>query len=152
MDIPDATTEIKSFSKIPIIAVTASVVFESKDKKNNIFDDFLHKPLKIENLIHSLCKFIKCEVKTLPLEQIDDYKHETFSLKEYLSKCPNLDKMLFDAKTQGDIQLIQEFAKELYKCGEKSNIESFKRVATQLTFAVESFDIGERNILLNSFE
>ncbi len=148
----EATAEIKSFSKIPIIAVTASVVFGTKDEKNDIFDDFLHKPLKIENLIHSLCKFIKCEVKTLPQEQIDNYKHETFSLKEYLLKCPNLDKVLSDAKTRGDIQQIQEFAKVLYKCGEQNNIESFKRLATQLTFAVDSFDIGECNILLNSFE
>jgi CheY-like chemotaxis protein len=148
----EATAEIKSFSKVPVIAVTASVVFGMKDKKNDVFDDFLHKPLKIENLIHSLCKFIKCEVKTLPLEQINEDKHEIISFTEHLQECPNLDKMLADAKTQGDIQLIQKFAKELYKCGEQNNIESFKRVATQLIFAVDSFDIGECNMLLNSFE
>lgn len=149
----EAATEIKSFSKIPIVAVTASVVFGMKDEKNNIFDEFLLKPLKLENLMHALCTFLKCDIKMLALQnQEEESVQEKVSIKKYLQKCPHLEALLIEAKTQGDIQRIQEFAEELYKCGEKNEISAFKSSATKLFLAVESFDIGECEVLLSSLE
>jgi len=145
----EATNEIRSFKKVPIIAITASVVSKKINKENLLFDDFLHKPIKMDDLTHSMCKFIKCKTEVITQElsntKIDI---ENISLKKYT----NLQNLLHKAKTNGDIELIQNFADELDSYGELNNIEAFKTIATQISSAVSSFDIGECEILLNKFK
>lgn len=148
----EATKKIKSLKNIPIIAITASVIFINKDEKNNLFDDFLQKPLLYDKLIESLSKFLECEVKQLPgkVKNLDD--EETLYIKKYLYKCKNIKNLLMDAQTQGDIEVIKKFADEIYLCGKENNIEAFKNIAIKLFAAIDSFDIGECTILLNKFE
>lgn len=149
----EATQEIKSFSNIPIIAVTASVVFGKENKRNAIFDDFLQKPLKEENLMYTLSKFLKCETKTISNEhEISFMQNEVLPLAELLNICPNIESFLRDAKTKGDIQLIEIFAQKLKECGEKKSNETLESIALKLSYAIDSFDIGECMILLNYFE
>jgi len=54
-------------------------------------------------------------------------------------------------KKNGDVSLIQTFADKLDLIGDEDNVEEFKRVSTQLSSAVSSFDIGECLFLLNRF-
>ncbi len=143
-----ASNEIKSFKNVPIIAVTASVIFGQENKQHNIFDDFSHKPLQSNDLFHAICNFIKCELQVASVSANNIGKHlQNLSLKDY----PNLEELFLNAKNNGDIELIQKFADELAVCGEKNSIESFKNISIQISSAVESFDIGECEILLNIF-
>ncbi len=145
----EATREIKSFKDVPIIAITASVVSEKNNIENIIFDDFLHKPIKSAALKHAMCEFLTCNIKVVdnPFNTIKVDIND-ISLSEY----PDLKVLLDKAKTGGDIELIQQFSDALNVYGQKNDIGSFKTLSTQLFSAVESFDIGECEILLNKFK
>ena len=142
----EATSEIKSYKDIPIIAITASVISQKNNEANLIFDDFLHKPIQSSELLTSMCKLLPCEIKTLTVQDIET-KDETASLQGF----PELQELLGKAKTDGDIEVIQDFADILDKYGEENDIEIFKIISTQLSSAVNSFDIGECDYLLNKF-
>ncbi len=145
----EATTEIKSFKDVPIIAVTASVISKIDDPENLIFDDFIHKPLDIEKLFYSMSQFLKCEkVKSKTPNTFTNRSALSLSLNSY----PKLQKLLQKVKTSGDIELIQEFSNQLQSHGKKDNIETFQTLSIQLSSAVSSFDIGECEALLNQFE
>ena len=47
------------FSKIPVIAVTASAMKTSEDEISSICDGFLRKPFKMEDLMNLLTKYLK---------------------------------------------------------------------------------------------
>ncbi|NOQ30441.1 MAG: response regulator [Helicobacteraceae bacterium] len=144
----EATNEIKSFQNVPIIAITASVVAQKSDENNKIFDDFLAKPLKENDLINSMCNFLKCTIikkeKDLTLQESREYNIS-------LNKYPELQSLLAQAKNNGDIEIIQKFSNELYDYASKENNEKLKTISLQITSAVDSFDIGECEALLNKF-
>lgn len=143
----EATQEIKAFKEVPIIAITASVVSDKNTKNNLIFDDFLHKPLKEQELLQSMCQFLNCQTQSITETIIEKEEPSNISLSQHTQ----LHELLQKAKTDGDIELIQEFADRLDECGEENDIESFRTIATQITSAVSSFDIGECEALLNNF-
>lgn len=144
----EATNEIKSFSSIPVIAITASVVFNIKNPKHDIFDDFLHKPLKKDTLLLSMSKFLKSKIEFTENEKLSkDIQPVKISLKKY----PSIFSLVNNAKVAGDIQMVQKLANELEYYGDKENIEDFKDIATKLSSAVDSFDIQECDILLAIF-
>lgn len=145
----EATQAIKAFKDIPIIALTASVISKKDSKENLIFDDFLYKPIKMDKLTHSMCKFLKCDIQnTEDTTKIFKENHKNISIKKY----PNLVQSLERAKVGGDIELIQKFADELNTCANDNNSESLRVIAIQISSAVSSFDIGECEILLNKFK
>ncbi len=144
----EATNEIKSFSSIPVIAITASVVFNIENPKHTIFDDFLHKPLKKDTLLLSMSKFLKSEIEFSEDEKLSkEVRSPKISLKGY----PSIFALVNNAKVAGDIQMIQKLANELEYYGDKDNIEDFKDIAIKLSSAVDSFDIQECDILIALF-
>ena len=145
----EATEEIKAFKNIPVIAITASVFTEKYHKDNMIFDSFLHKPIANNILVNEMCQYITCTIE--PLNQLLDAKEiveiHSISLESY----PELKKLLTVAKKAGDIELIQKFADTLEVYANKHNSKEFKNISILLTSAVESFDIGECENLLDKF-
>lgn len=145
----EASKEIKDFRDIPIIAITASVAFDKSNEDNLIFDHFMNKPIKNYELIYAMSKYLKSKIEMME----SDYDHIDADADNIsLAKHPALVSLLKEAKIAGDIELIQKFADELDVYGNKYNIESFKTISMQITSAVDSFDIGECEILLNRFE
>jgi len=145
----EASHEIKSIKNIPIIAITASVFFAQENEAHKIFNDFLHKPLQSNDLLHAMCKFIQCQVQIAPLAHHEIEKNlQNISLQKY----PKLEALLLQARNNGDIAVIQKFADELLVCAQTNALKSFKNISIQLSTAVDSFDIGECEILLSSFE
>ncbi|WP_372998216.1 ATP-binding protein [Sulfurimonas sp.] len=145
----EATNEIKKFKNIPIIAITASVIFNKHNKEHDIFDNFLHKPLKKDSLLIAMSDYLKSEIQVIQNDIITTYTHTTdISLDNY----PALKELLLEAKIAGDIELIQKFADQLYVFAKKDNLESFINISNKLSAAVESFDIGECEVLLNMFK
>ncbi|MDQ1263219.1 MAG: hypothetical protein QG559_220 [Campylobacterota bacterium] len=151
----EATQEIRSFAtNLPIIALTASVAFGLESDKNAIFDDFLQKPIKEKKLLFSISKFLKCHlipVKNSSTQEIA-FEDVNIVLNDYLALCPELNTLLINAKKQGDMQLIADFAEKLYDCGKKSKNTYFINISTKLSYAIESFDIGECMVLLERFK
>ncbi|MCD6190327.1 MAG: response regulator, partial [Sulfurimonas sp.] len=144
----EATREIKEFKDMPVMAITASVVSTKEGKENKIFDDFLHKPVKSEVLMDSMCKFLKCEIKDIEQTSNEKQHLEDVSISEY----PKLQELLKRAKSEGDMELIQEFAHEIEKIAKENKSDELKTISTQILSAVDSFDIGECEILLSRFK
>jgi signal transduction histidine kinase/CheY-like chemotaxis protein len=145
----EATNEIKEFKNIPIIAITASVVFNVHNTQHNIFDNFLHKPLKKESLLIAMADYLKSEIQVVENDITITQMHTTdISLDSY----PSLKELLLEAKIAGDIELIQKFANQLEVYAKKDNIDSFRNISNKLSAAVDSFDIGECEVLLNMFK
>ncbi len=144
----EATREIKEFKDLPVMAITASVVSTKEGKENKIFDDFLHKPVKSEVLMDSMCKFLKCEIKDIEYTSNEKQNLKDISISEY----PKLQELLKRAKSEGDMDLIQEFALEIEKVAKENKSDELKTLSTQISSAVDSFDIGECEILLSTFK
>ena len=144
----EATREIKDFKNIPVMAITASVMSKREGEENKIFDDFLHKPVKSEVLMDSMCKFLKCEIRDIGHSSTEEQNLEDISINEY----PELQELLKRARSEGDMDLIQEFAHEVERVAKANGIDELKTVSTQLLSAVDSFDIGECEILLSKFK
>ena len=145
----EATKEIKEFSSTPVIAITASVISQKENDENRIFDDFLHKPIRKDELLHSMCSYLECEIiKEESFESSLVDEGTTISLKNY----PELRALLLRAQSEGDIELIQEFADKLDFCADKHSVELMRTLSTQISSAVNSFDIGECEILLSRFD
>ena len=144
----EATREIKAFKNIPIIAITASVISQKDNEENAIFDDFLHKPIKKDELTRAMCEYLKCEIITSDTQAKDG---ETEVKDVSLSAYPELSELLIKAKNDGDIELIQKFSDKLDDYAEKNDNEIFRTLSTRISSAVSSFDIGECKILLDKF-
>ncbi len=144
----EATREIKEFKDIPVMAITASVVSTKEGKENSMFDDFLHKPVKSEVLMDSMCKFIKCEIKDIQYPTDEKQNLEDISISEY----PELLKLLKRAKSEGDMETIEEFAREVESLAKEKQSDELKTISTQILSAVDSFDIEECEILLAKFK
>ncbi|MEN8303215.1 MAG: ATP-binding protein [Campylobacterota bacterium] len=144
----EAVREIKEFKDVPVIAITASVVSTQDSEENRIFDDFLHKPVKSEILMDSMCNFLKCKMKDIVHSSDEKQNLEDISIAEY----PKLQELLKRAKSEGDMDLIQEFAHEVERVSKEKSSNELKTIATQILSAVDSFDIGECEILLSKFK
>ncbi len=150
MDGYEATKIIKERSKIPVIAITASVMYRSDDQRNEIFDEFLHKPVEFDHLVNTLSKFLACEIiQVEPEPEIEINKIEIDTVR---AECSELVMMLKRAKEDGDMDAIESFAHELKQCADRTDNQTFEHISEQLLMAVDSFDIEECNILLNKFD
>ncbi len=148
----EATKEIKAFKDIAIIALTASVISKKNNKDNLLFDDFLLKPIKYEALLHSIANFLNSKIIQSDSVLQEQYNSISGISAISLETYPELAQLLAQAKIAGDIELIQQFADKLDYYADKDNIEEFKSMAKRLTSAVSSFDIGECELLLNTFK
>ena len=144
----EATKEIKEFKNLPVMAITASVISRKEGEENLIFDDFLHKPVKSEVLMDSMCKFLKCEIKDIEPSLDENQNLGDISISEY----PKLQELLKRAKSEGDMELIQEFALQVKRVAKENKSDKLKMLSTQILSAVDSFDIGECEILLSKFK
>lgn len=149
MDGYEATNIIKENNNVPIIALTASVVNIKNDKRNEIFDDFLLKPIEFKVLINSLSEFLKCEIEII--EEDVFYENEECKIDHFYKDCPELEEKLKDARNNGDMQAIEEFAHVLKKCADLTKDSSLSNISEQFLIAVESFDVEACEILLNRF-
>ena len=144
----EATKEIKEFKDVPVMAITASVVSTKDGEENEIFDDFLHKPVRSEVLMDSMCKFLTCEIRDIEPLFEEPQEINEISIAEF----PKLQELLQRAKKEGDMELIKEFANEIEIVAKEHKEDELKTISTQIISAVESFDIGECEILLSKFK
>lgn len=148
----EAASQIKSIkANIPIIALTASVDFGIENPKNAIFDDFLQKPIKEQKLLISLSHFLPCTIHKQEKNKIYNTTHE-ISFSNYEERCDKLKALFNDAKRQGDMNLIELFAKRLLECAKEYKDSNLDAVASKLLIAAQSFDIGECMAIFEQFK
>lgn len=148
----EATYEIKSIRpNIPVIALTASVDFGIENPKNAIFDDFLQKPIKEQKLLLSLSRFLPCTIHKQEKNEIYNTTHEIF-FSNYEKRYSELKALFNDAKMQGDMSLIELFAKRLLECAKEYKDSDLDAIASKLLIAAQSFDIGECMAIFEQFK
>lgn len=144
----EATEEIRTFSTVPVVAVTASVVFSEQDAKDKLFDAFLKKPLKREALLETLALFL---AHTTEEQIVEDLGASSLDTEISLAEAPELYTLLVEAQKSGDIERMAEFAQRLQHHENEALRESAADAALRLEAAVKSFDIGEALEILSKF-
>ncbi|MBK7868666.1 MAG: response regulator [Ignavibacteriales bacterium] len=150
-------------SHIPVIAITASVMREETLKLKEEFDSFLAKPVRWEDLIREIAKFLKSNLKenSFPKKTFVDVKEE-FQFK-YKRGSTSIDpEILLEAKerfmkkwrevSEGMfIEDVQEFAEELINSAEKLNCSMIWEYGNDLRATTESLEIEKMQQLVAQF-
>lgn len=157
-----ATKRIKNNPKtnnIPIIAVTATFMQDDKIKITELFDGFITKPFKEEDIIQSLKDY-------LPYDSLNKVSSEK---KQEITEFSNqLDaqtkKQILDILESGLLKTWEEikkglyfskiklFADEIIKIGEKFTYTNFINYGKKLKKEAESFDVAALPKTINNFE
>ena len=154
MDGYQATQEIKTFSNIPIIALTASVMMD--DLKHSIVDDFdgfLRKPVLKADLFNELCKFLPSEqivvTETSVKKTLTD--SERASLPEVLKALKKLTGQCSSISKSNHIAEIKAFVDRILEITNQHPVSAVSEYAEQLKNDVDSFEIGAIKQSLNYF-
>jgi two-component system sensor histidine kinase EvgS len=150
-----AAEEIKVFSNVPIVALTASVMASQFEQfKKDSFDGYLRKPVLKAELINELCKF-------LPFDQLleEDESQQKIVLSEAEIECLSdavemLKKLTEQCKTvskSNNMTLIKMFAEAVIDVTKHHSVSPINYYAEQLSNAIESFEIGAIKGFLNEF-
>ncbi len=155
MDGYDAAREIKSFSNIPIVALTASVMADEFNRlKKEYFDGYLRKPVTKSELFDELTKFLpfktSAESQEEPAEIIlsdDEYANLSLALKRLKALTDHHQRVV----KNNSISDIQQFAQELKQACEQYPLAVISRHAEQLIEEIDAFDIPAIKRSLNSY-
>jgi len=152
---------------IPIVALTASITpREEKKIKSCQFDNYLSKPIDIEELFTVLSHYLKytesngedskdVEIQEESLESIDD-RPLTF---EEFEKLPELIQILeseFLAKSEElavllDIDEVENFARKVFDLGKSYNVNFLKSYGKELLEFSDDFEIDRISLALRHF-
>ena len=152
----------KLSKNIPVIALTASISDENKDKYTDSgFNAVLLKPLDIEVLLQEVSKY-------LPFDRLDkelQVEKEAENLIESLEASkPNLNKLQIAIVDLKELIPVQEklkkqkfvndillFAKQIGAVGTKYKISYISKYADDLVFYTENFDTEKMEKSINNF-
>jgi len=139
--------------KIPVIAVTASVMGSDAEKiQTHRFDGFLRKPVGLDEVVRECMRFLpyKKEHEIVTKEvldiQTDRLSPELVAVlqNEYLHEH----KLI---KDKGDFSLILSFAKRLEDLAKRYSVDFLLHYASTLQQSCKSFDIEKVDLLMNDF-
>ncbi|MCG8569720.1 MAG: ATP-binding protein [Spirochaetes bacterium] len=161
MDGFEAIKQIKAneqWKSIPVIAVSASVM--NQDSNDVIalgFDHFLHKPLRLNELLNVLKEYI-------PHEEIgkQDKPYSIYAQLVTDQNYPYLDKMISflkkdcqeewkSLKGKLHFQKINIFAQKIKKFSEKYQFALCQDWADKLLLNIKTFNVEQINLLLDQF-
>lgn len=146
---------------IPIIALTASVSARSKETMmEKGFDDFLAKPIVMDDLMTVLSNFLTVETKALPVaeNQVKTVPGTTFQPKE-ITNIPELVTILerdilsqlTDFKKAMEIDKVEHVVWQLRELSQRHHYRELKEYANHLNEAVMSLDFDQIEHLLDRF-
>lgn len=145
MDGYEAAEIIKSFSKIPIIALTASVMTDDFERvKSQNFQGYLRKPILKKKLIDELClflPFVEIDVVDEVSEEIILTKYELKKLPELLVQLKILLPRCEELASKNKISEIQDFSFSIYKIEKNYPLSTLANFVNELNSSVDSFDI-----------
>ena len=146
----DLTRELKAdpnYKSIPIIAFTASAMIQEIESMENLFDDYLQKPVKKNHLLEILKKF-------LPHKQLKKKTKENAStsyrkIKEspgkerefYVDYQKKLAEMWKKVQKNRVIDELDEFANQLSDLSKQHSMSAFLKFSEELKTSIANFDI-----------
>jgi len=155
MDGYEATKQLKQNSatdKIPVIALTATLIGEQSKIESHNFDGFLLKPFQISDLLNELSHYLNytlVEPKTEKLEIENLSNLVSPELIETLEKIfrPQSEEL------QGilDMDEVALFSENLIKLGESNQVSKLINYAKKLWGFTQTFDIEQIETSLSEF-
>ena len=132
----EAVKEIKKFSKIPVIALTANAFKEDKENYlNSGFDDFISKPLKLEELEKIFNKYLKVKKDYLSMftESLKLNKNIVKQLVNVYFESVGEDlKSLKEAVENKDLDKIYKLAHKINGASANLKMEEVVSIAKEL--------------------
>jgi len=138
---------------IPIVACTASVLNTDRFDNNTDFDGLLLKPVRREELLGQLTRFLEHDIQEAN-EDVDDKKENPEELlnkmpESVLERLPELyevlnSKLLEDWNLLKDsliLYRIESFASEIKKLADTYNVEYLKHYASEISESLEMVDL-----------
>jgi two-component system, NarL family, sensor histidine kinase EvgS len=145
MDGYQAAEQIKDFSKIPIIALTASVMEDDYERAKSIhFDGYLRKPVLKADLNTELMRFLSFEaidVDMSPQKALVLSKEELEALPAAMKELEQQAKTCEQISKNNNISEIKKFADNVLIIGNKHGVSIVIEYATQLAIHIDGFDI-----------
>ncbi len=141
----EAAREIKLFSEVPIVALTASVMTDEFERlKTENFSGYLRKPVLKIDLTRELCKFLPFEEKAdldevSSIDELTDLEEK--HLKPAIDRLEKMTEQCFDISTSNNISAIQIFADMVLEISHQYPISVIANYAKQLKHNTDSFDI-----------
>ncbi len=146
MDGYQAAASINSFSQVPIIALTASVMTDEHERlKSDHFQGYLRKPVLKHDLMDELAKFLphqKTAVKPKPKNKISLSPSEILSLPQVLADLQTLIPVADALKENNNLADIQSFADQLFTLLQTHPIAILEQYAKDLQNSLDCFDIA----------
>ncbi len=142
---------------IPIVALTASVMNDEKEKiMKSGFDGYIAKPVQRPDLFCELCRFIpysenqkqsspESAPKKLSSEVIEKFPEIIHQIEN------NLTPQWHKAHASGNFEDIQSFAEQINAFGDQYSIDALIRMGKELRIHVNNFDIDNIDAVLNSY-
>ena len=155
MDGFQAAREIKEFSSVPIVALTASVMANQFQLSNHtIFDGCLRKPVLKSELVAELCRFLSFdrapESAGIPSELILS-DAELKYLPIALEKLVKLKEQCKAVSKANNISSSKAFAEAVMEIAKQCPILVITEYAEHLSNAIDSFDIANIKKALNEY-
>jgi two-component system, NarL family, sensor histidine kinase EvgS len=156
MDGYEAIRLIKSdpvLKKIPVIAVTASVMNSDRAKiEQHKFNGYVRKPVSMDELIVILKKYIKYEVMSNKLNLQKNGDEEISDPAGLISVLSiQMREKVESASNNHNFSQIKELSSDLLELAEKHRCSTLKIYAQKLYDSVIKFDIETIKILLNNY-
>jgi signal transduction histidine kinase/CheY-like chemotaxis protein len=150
IDADDATRSI------PVIALTASVMKEEKERIIKAgFDGYLTKPIQKSVLFQELIRFIayskkKPQAKEAEMEAVVALDQE--QLRAIIEDLQNKYMQIWlSTKKHLFFDDIDQFARQIRELGEKHSLIVMKRYGEDLSNHVQNFDVENMNLVLNAY-
>jgi len=155
MDGYQAAAEIKKLSKVPIVALTASVMQNDYERsKRQYFDGFLRKPILKHHLFDELSQFLphkKIDVTVEEEEVLDLSELAKVNISTILNVIHSQIQPLTEkAIKSNNIEDTKAIAYAIATLGEKYEVNILAKFASDLDEAIDQFDIGRIEILLKN--
>lgn len=153
----EATQIIKSdssFNKLPIVAVTASVVEDKgADKKRSLFNAVLNKPLNRKSLVKCLGEVLGAESYVVEKDDVessfDEFKKDLVSVDEkFYEEIMEYMPMLERAKSRGSFGGLDELLDVLCEISIEHKMAGFNQMIQKLRLANQLYDIEETQKIL----
>ena len=157
MDGYEAITHLKkdpNLKRIPVIAVTASVMSRESDKlKEYKFDGYLRKPILRNEIVNKLKEFIHYTIDENEETKITLVNDELVEGRNFLIELNGtLYEQYKNSVEKHNLDDIMQFAKDLYKLAEKHHSSSIMNYSKEMEIAVKNFDISTIKNLLVKYE
>ena len=156
MDGYEAAKRIREFSKVPIVALTASVMEEEHRRiRSEHFDGYLRKPVLRTDLVRELSRFLAHEIVEVATEEEERPSLSDAARRALPQAVERLEGSVMQswslASSSNSLSDIKGFAKEVAAVARESELLLLDRYAAALIERVDLFDIVGMQQLLKSF-